>query len=147
PSVDALRISVGDEAEIDLPNGAVAARVRAITPDISLESRTATVVLTPLGSAGLQPGQLLTARIIARPATPGETAILVPDAALQKMNGDDAVFVRTKDGFQTRPVTLGSAVGGMTAIRAGLRAGEEVATANSFLIKAELEKASAGDDE
>lgn len=147
PSADAQRVAVGDSAEIDAPEGMVPARVRAITPDINLQSRAATVILTPLRPGSLQPGQLLAARIIVKGGARAQAAILVPDAALQKMNGEDALFVRTQNGFEKRAVTLGSSAGGMTEIRSGLSAGEEIATANSFLIKAELEKGSAGDDE
>lgn len=147
PSTDAQRVAVGDAAEIDTQAGPISARVRAVTPDIGLQSRAATVVLTPLRPGSLQPGQLLAVRILVQDNGTGDAAILVPDAALQKMNGEDAIFVRTKDGFETRAVTLGAAAGGMTEIRSGLRAGEEIAAANSFLIKSELEKGSAGDDE
>jgi cobalt-zinc-cadmium efflux system membrane fusion protein len=76
-----------------------------------------------------------------------QAAVLVPSVALQKMDGGDAVFVRTKDGFRVRPVITGSESGGMTEVHSGLKPGEEIATSNSFLLKAELKKGSAGDDD
>jgi cobalt-zinc-cadmium efflux system membrane fusion protein len=147
PSADAQRVAVGDAAVIDLPQGPVAARVRAITPDINLQSRAATVVLTPREPGALQPGQLVSTRIIVAHGHGDAATVLIPDLAVQKMNGGDAVFVRTKEGFRVRPVITGSEAGGMTEIRSGLKPGDEIATANSFLLKAELGKGSAGDDE
>ena len=145
PSVDAQRIRIGDPAIIDLPQGAVEAHVRAITPDIGLASRAATVVLVPRGPALiLQPGQLVSARIIVAHGHSDATTMLVPADALQKIDGEDAVFVRTKDGFRVRTVTPGTQTGGMAEIRGGLKAGEEIATANAFLLKAELEKGGGG---
>ena len=145
-SADAQRIRAGDSAVIDLPQGAVEASVRAITPDIGLQSRAATVVLVPRGNAGaLQPGQLVSARIIVAHGHSDAATILVPAEALQKIDGEDAVFIRTPDGFRVQNVMPGAQTGGMAEIRSGLKAGEEIATANSFLLKAELQKGSGGD--
>jgi cobalt-zinc-cadmium efflux system membrane fusion protein len=148
PSSDAQRIAIGDQATIDLPQGSIAAVVRAITPDINLQSRAATVVLSPHGDIrGLQPGQLVSARIFVRRAKASSTTLLVPTEALQKINGNDSVFVRTKEGFRAQTVTTGTESGGMTEVRSGLKSGDEIASGNSFLLKAELQKGSGGGDD
>lgn len=148
PSADAQRIAVGDNAVIDLPEGSVRAKVRAITPDINLQSRAATVVLNPEASVkALQPGQLVSARIIVAHGHTDFATVLIPTEALQKIEGNDAVFVRTRDGFRVQPVVPGSESGAMTEIRSGLKPGDQIATANAFLLKAELEKGSAGHDD
>lgn len=145
-SADAQRIAVGDRAVIELPQGAVEANVRAITPDIGLTSRAATVVLVPRGNPGvLQPGQLVSARIIVAHGHSDTATMLVPAEALQKIEGEDAVFVRTPEGFRVQTVTPGAQTGGMAEIRSGLKAGEEIATTNAFLLKAELQKGEGGD--
>jgi cobalt-zinc-cadmium efflux system membrane fusion protein len=147
PSIDAQRVAVGDRAIVELPQSTVDARVRAITPDISLQSRAATVVLVPAGSdAALQPGQLVSVRLIVAHGHSDAAAILVPAEAIQRIGGDTAVFVRTPTGFRIQPVTVGTENAGMTEILAGLQIGEEVANTHSFLLKAELEKVSGGDD-
>lgn len=147
PSNDVRRIAVGDSAVIELPSGPIAATVRAITPDLNTQSRTATVILVPRGEAGaLQPGQLVAARITVAHGHSDLSTVLVPTEALQKIDGGDAVFLRTPAGFRAQPVTAGAQSGMMTEIRAGLKPGNEIATANSFLLKAELEKESAGDE-
>jgi cobalt-zinc-cadmium efflux system membrane fusion protein len=148
PSGDAGRISVGDHATIDLPQGTISAVVRAITPDVNLQSRAATVVLSPLGDIrALQPGQLVSTHIYISRGHSGTGALLVPTEALQKIDGNDSVFVRTKDGFRVQSVTTGAEGDSMTEIQSGLKPGDEIATANSFLLKAELQKGSGGDDD
>jgi cobalt-zinc-cadmium efflux system membrane fusion protein len=148
PSQDAQRVSVGDKATVDLPQGAISAVVRAITPNIDIASRAATVVLVPTGDAqSLQPGQLVSARIFIAHGHGGVRTALVPTEALQKIGGNDAVFLKTDDGFKAQAVTVGGESGDTTEIQSGLKPGDEVATRNSFLLKAELEKDSAGDDD
>jgi cobalt-zinc-cadmium efflux system membrane fusion protein len=148
PSQDAQRVSVGDKATVDLPQGSITAVVRAITPNIDIESRAATVVLVPTGDAqSLQPGQLVSARIFIAQGHTGARTTLVPTEALQKIGGNDAIFLKTDDGFKVQAVTVGGESGGTTEIQSGLNPGDEIATHNSFLLKAELEKDSAGDDD
>jgi cobalt-zinc-cadmium efflux system membrane fusion protein len=56
------------------------------------------------------------------------------------IEGRDAVFVRTPDGFQVRNVTVGQRLGGQAEIVSGLTAADRVAVRNAFLLKAELNK-------
>jgi membrane fusion protein, heavy metal efflux system len=53
--------------------------------------------------------------------------------------------VRTHDGFLKRQVVLGQSDDRVVEVISGLRAGEEVAVSNTFLLKAELLKALAED--
>ena len=138
-AADAQRIAPGDRAFIETAEGPLATAVRAVAPALDLETRSATVVLSLAGSgAALQPGQLVRVRILPRGA--GSSAIVVPDEAVQSIQGRDAVFVRTSAGFQVRPVNLGRRSAGRVEIASGLESGEAVATRNAFLLKAELGK-------
>ena len=88
----------------------------------------------------LRPEMLATAEIAA-----GETRqeILIAPEAVQQVNGQDVVFVRSAtDRFTPRPVRLGSGVNGKVALAEGVRPGEEVVTQGSFLLKSQLLKAS-----
>ena len=58
----------------------------------------------------------------------------------------DVVFVRTGETYTQRPVKLGKRDPGQVEILSGLKAGEEVVTAQSFLIKADIEKSTAEHD-
>ncbi|WP_319798399.1 efflux RND transporter periplasmic adaptor subunit [Nitrobacter sp.] len=144
-AADAARLTAGDRAIVELPDGrTAAARVRAITPTLNGETRAATAVLDVTGT-GLQPG--LAVRVRMMPLR-GETtsAIVVPEEAVQSVNGRDVVFVRTADGFRARPVTTGQRSAGRIEISSGLSGGQVIATKNAFLLKAELGKG-AGEEE
>jgi membrane fusion protein, heavy metal efflux system len=62
----------------------------------------------------------------------------VPKQALQTVEGKRVVFVRTEEGFEKREVETGKSDDEAVEITAGLKAGEEIAVANTFLLKAEL---------
>lgn len=141
PSAEASRIQPGDEATLEFAgNREVGARVRSVTPSLDPESRSATAVLSlarPI--PGLQPGAFLQARI--RPSGEVDAGRMsVPESAVQTIDGAEVVFVRTRRGFQTRRVVTGARSGGRVVIESGLEANWRIATANAFLLKAELEK-------
>ena len=146
PIVDAVRVRPGDHARVEIAGGWIIARVRAITPAASLESRAATVVLEPLaGARSLRPGQFVRVAITAQ-AGGGTNFIVVPDEAVQSIAGRDSVFVRTRDGFLARSVSVASRNAGRAQIASGLKPGEVIAGRNAFLVKTQLEK-SAGEEE
>lgn len=135
---DARRIQPGARATVELIGGETrSATVRSVTPSLDAESRTATVVLMPEGTAGLTPGQGLRVRI--RPSVAAATGtISLPEEAVQSFEGRDVVFVRNARGFQAVNVTTGQRGGGRIEIIQGLRAGITVATRGAFLLKSEL---------
>jgi cobalt-zinc-cadmium efflux system membrane fusion protein len=140
---DAQRIRPGDAAVIELPGGGTLnATVRSATPGLDLESRTATVVLTPEGTSGIAPGQGLRVRVTPKGAPTGNSVAL-PEEAVQSVEGRDVVFVRKGKGFQATPVTVGMRSGGRVDIVAGVEPGAVVATKGAFLLKSELGKAEA----
>lgn len=139
-SADAQRVRPGDAAVIEVGNGEIRkAVVRAVTPGVNAETRSATVVLAlTVGGVGLQPGQTVRARITAGRGASG--AIVIPEDAVQSLEGRDTVFVRTPQGFRAQPVTVGQRSAGRAEVVAGLKSGDVVAVKNAFLLKAELGK-------
>ena len=143
-NVDAQRVAAGDRAIIEAGDGAtVAGKVRAVTPTLDAGTRQATAVIEPIGGS-FRPGQSLRVRILPRAAAVSE-GIVVPEDAVQSIDGRDVVFVRTPTGFVATPVTIGARSGGRIEITAGLKPGQSVATHNAFRLKAELAKGS-GDE-
>jgi cobalt-zinc-cadmium efflux system membrane fusion protein len=69
-----------------------------------------------------------------------EAAVTVASGALQTVDGQPAVFVRTRQGFVAQPVKPGRSDGKLTEILQGLSAGAVYAAANSYVLKAELGK-------
>jgi cobalt-zinc-cadmium efflux system membrane fusion protein len=136
---DAARIAPGDRALLELADGTgVEARVRSITSALSTETRAATAVLVPVGSQ-LRLGQTVRARIFPARAG-GSSAIVVPEEAVQSLEGRNVVFVRTAEGFKTVTVTTGARSAGRIEIVTGLAPGASIATTNAFVLKAEMAK-------
>jgi len=118
--------------------------VRAVTPTLNNETRSATAVLDVPGGI-LQPGLGVRVRLMPSRGSPTDS-IVVSEDAVQSFEGRDAVFVRTPQGFRARFVTLGQRSAGRIEIVSGLKSGETIATRNAFLLKAELGKG-AGEEE
>ena len=139
PAADIGRVAVGDKATIIAAGGnPVAATVRSVTPTVSGSTRAATVVLTPVSSArALISGEGVQARLHVKNGAPG---MVVPEDAVQNVDGHDVLFVRTKDGFRVQPVLVGARSRGVAQIVSGVAAGDMVATSNAFLIKADMIK-------
>lgn len=136
---DIGRIAAGDIATILAPGGTpVAAIVRSVTPTVSGSTRAATVLLTPVSPASrLVVGEGVQVRLHVKD---GAIGIVVPEDAVQNIDGRDVLFVRTKDGFRAQPVLVGIRSGGAAQIVSGINAGEQVATRNAFLVKADMIK-------
>jgi multidrug efflux pump subunit AcrA (membrane-fusion protein) len=69
-----------------------------------------------------------------------KTSVLtVPSDAVQQINGQDIVFVRTAtDRFTMRPVRVGPTLEGRTSVLEGIKAGEQIVVHGSFTLKSHL---------
>jgi len=72
--------------------------------------------------------------------------VIVPRKALQTIRSSPTLFVRDADGFEARQVRTGREDDDDVEIVSGLALGETYAVANTFLLKAELEKTEAGNE-
>jgi membrane fusion protein, heavy metal efflux system len=72
--------------------------------------------------------------------------VVVKREGLQKFRDWDVVFVRAGTTFEARPLELGRTDGEWIEVRSGLSAGEKYASANSFILKADVGKAGASHD-
>jgi cobalt-zinc-cadmium efflux system membrane fusion protein len=109
-----------------------------VSPLLDKDTRTARVIAEIDNADGSwRPGSFVTVAITLneRPVP-----VVVPTTALQKIGGQQIVFVRTKDGFEKRGVVLGQREDQSVEILLGLTAGEIVALSNTFSLKAELSK-------
>lgn len=117
-------------------------RIVFLSPLLDPETRSARAVAElPNADGHWRPGAFVSANL----ATAEQAvAILVPREALQEVEKEKVVFVRTPDGFEKREVALGRE--GMDGVEVifGLDAGTEIAVAGSFALKAELGKSEAG---
>lgn len=138
PVTDAQRIRPGDRALVELPNGGVVeAGVRSVTPSLDPQSRAATVVLQLSGApGGLTQGQAVRVRVTPRGSL--ESGIILPEEAVQQIEGRDMVFIQVKGGFQAVPVSVGPRSGGRVEILDGIRSGQVVVTQGAFVLKSQL---------
>jgi membrane fusion protein, heavy metal efflux system len=114
-----------------------------ISPMLDREAHSARVVAEIAnGDGNWRPGSLVHATIeVGEYAAP----LVVPTSAVQTIGKGQVVFVRTADGFEKRPVTLGHSDDRISEIAAGLVAGETIAVTNTFALKAEFLKSLAED--
>ncbi|MDR6982573.1 cobalt-zinc-cadmium efflux system membrane fusion protein [Rheinheimera pacifica] len=70
-------------------------------------------------------------------------AVAVKKNALQRIDNQPAVFVRHGDSFEVHKLTLGREDDDYIEVLSGLEAGSEYASANSFVLKADLLKSGA----
>lgn len=71
-------------------------------------------------------------------------AVVVPRSSVQSSKGREVLYVREEDRFEERRVVLGRKDATRVEVLSGLRAGELVAAAGSFVVKADLGKSEAG---
>ncbi|MBQ5948083.1 efflux RND transporter periplasmic adaptor subunit [Massilia sp. ST3] len=102
-------------------------------------SATARVVLANPGAAW-RPGLAVNVDVVTGSS---QAAVAVPREAIQTHDGRQVVYRRVKEGFAAQPVATGRSDGRFVEITSGLRAGERVAAAGSFAIKAEQGKGEA----
>jgi len=76
-----------------------------------------------------------------------EVPVAVVAEAIQTHQDRPVVFVQHEDLFEVRPVTLGRRDGEWVEVREGLSAGERYAAQNSFVLKSELGKSAAADED
>jgi len=113
-------------------------RVRVVNAMITPETRTGDVIATFKNPGfALRPGVLLNAEVTLEQSP---VKVLVPRAAIQLVHNEPAVFVRVKDGFDKRVVELGDGDELSVEIVKGIKPGETIAVANSFVLKAEAGK-------
>lgn len=121
--------------------------VSFISPALDPATRTVQVRIEPTDRHDeLRPGVFAQAEIESAGSAASEPVLAVPDSATQVVEGELSVFVLVpgeENTFAKRTIVVGSTIGGFVAVLSGLAEGEHVVTEGSFLLKAELGKASA----
>ena len=143
---DAGRVRPGATVNIKAAGRQATAKVTFVSPALDANTRLVPVIATLDNRDGLwRVGEPVTASF-ALTGSGGDGAIRVPLTAVQTEEGRSVVFVRTKTGFQATAVQLGDSAGDSVIIKSGLKGTEEIATVNSFTLKAELGKSEAAED-
>lgn len=126
------------------PDRVIEGRVSAAPPKVEETTRTAEVRVDVKDARGLAPGMYAHAEIeLEGPPAP---VLAVPDEAVQTIEGAPAVFVPVEGepgAFRPRAVRLGETFARRVVVLEGLAEGDAYVAAGSFLLKAELGKATA----
>jgi cobalt-zinc-cadmium efflux system membrane fusion protein len=130
-----ITVSTGSDTD-PLP-----ATIMFVSPLLDKDTRSARVVASVENPQNiLRPGTFVTAEI---PFQQVRVEVIVPKTAVQSIDGQSAVFVRTPDGFSPRIIVTGREDGNSLEVTSGLAIGDRIATANTFVLKADLGKSAA----
>lgn len=124
-------------------------QISYVAPMIDPHTRTVSVrVAVECEDRSLKPGMFVEVEIASTDRNNPEPApvIAVPDIAVQTVEGETSVFVPVpgeENTFAKRAVSVGKAVAGLVPVYRGLVEGEAYVASGSFLLKADLGKATA----
>lgn len=136
PESFAGSVECGTELSVSLdafPDKDLRARLTRIYPELNSRMRTRTVEAKLLEKE-LAPAPGMFARIKLE-IQKAENVILVPDGAIIRRNGDNAVFVLEEGKASMRPVSLCLSDGHNTQIEDGIEAGDQIITKTSRQIR------------
>ena len=146
PERDVSQVRIGSPVSVTVdavPGRRFAGRITFIGSQLNPQTRTLTArALIP--SAGvLRPGMFARGQI---QTGVGASAVTVPAAAVQEMDGGKVVFVAADEPntFVKRQVVVGATEGGRTTIKSGLKIGDRAVVEGAFLVKAQAMKAELG---
>ncbi|MBB5457049.1 efflux RND transporter periplasmic adaptor subunit [Paraburkholderia sp. Cpub6] len=140
PEHDAAAVHAGQTVAVNVdayPNQPFNGRVIDVADQADPNTGTVMVRCEVPNPGGLLRANLFATANIAAPL--GHDSVLVPDSALQDVNGRTVVFVPAGQGhFLPRTVHTGVAESGMTEIVSGVAAGTPVVANGSYWLKAAL---------
>jgi membrane fusion protein, heavy metal efflux system len=139
---DLSRLHVGQAVRIQVrayPEREFPGRILQLGEKLDPDTRTLQIrILVPNPQGRLKPEMYATATL---QGSEHRAAVLVPEEAIQDVNGVSVVFVRsTPNQFEARPVKTGEHSEGETEILEGLKSGESVVVKGSFLLKSQILK-------
>jgi cobalt-zinc-cadmium efflux system membrane fusion protein len=140
---DLAKVALGNRIVIDPEDGEppLEAKITYVSPVGSSDTQSALArVSLPNEKMRLRPGLFVTGRLL---LSEKPVAVVVKLSALQTMENRTVVFVRSGEKFEIRDVEIGARDGEFAEILFGVLEGDSYAAKNSFVIKAEIGKASA----
>lgn len=144
---DLGRVRVGDPILIDPADGGpkIEAKISYVSPVGSSETQSALArAAVPNAEQRLRPGLFATGRLT---LSAKKVAVAVKSSALQTLENRTVVFVRDGEKFEARDVEIGERDLDFVEITFGVLEGDLYAARNSFIVKAELAKGGAEDND
>ena len=143
---DLSEIKIGQKAEIFSPTNEIyTGKLFYISPIIDEKTRTAVTRVKIDNRKGIwKPGMFITAKVY---TSVKKVDVAVPKDAVQILSGEKVIFVKTKNGFAPRVVSLGLENGKNVEVLSGLHPGDIYVAKGAFIFKSELLKESFGGEE
>lgn len=138
---DVAKAQLGQKVRIKNVNGSIAGagKIIYIAPSGNRNNQVTIVrVLMNNSDSEWKPGLFIDAEITLSEVT---APLVVSNEALQLVEGENVVFVKSEERFEPRPVRLGRSDGELSEVLSGLTAEEVYVAKNSFVLKSELGKA------
>jgi len=142
---DASRVKAGQAVQVKSPVAELSAqgRVSYVGPFGNSNQALTARVEIPNPGHRWAPGLYVTGEVT---LAQNSAALAVQSGAIQMIEDKPVVFVQREGNFSAHPVTPGKTDGQYTEVLQGLAAGDVYASANSYVIKAELRKSEAAED-
>ena len=135
-SIDDVRPGQSVTVKATDSNASATSPITYVTPLMNESTRSAKArVVLDNASGQWYPGQFITGAVTVDTV---DAEVAVPKSAVQNMDGQPTVFIRTGKGFRASPVKLGREADGKVEILKRLASGERYAAKNTFTIKAEF---------
>lgn len=132
---------LGDPTEVRSSDGRHwTARVAGIPSVLSEDTRRLSFRLELIDGVLPLPGQPVEVRV------PFAVAVILPQAALQQVDGQWGVFVRSGDHAEFHPVRRGAELAANVVIEDGVKPGESIAADGAYLLKSLWQKTRLGGD-
>jgi len=140
-------VKQGQTVTISTGNGIPDAQgvIAYVEPVVGDKTRSATArVVLPNPEKQWSPGLFVTAKVTINTVDVG---ILVPKVAIQTIEGKSVVFVREGEGFEARRIKIGRHNASHVEVLSGVNPGDQFVSKQSFLLKADLGKSEAKDND
>jgi membrane fusion protein, heavy metal efflux system len=133
---------VSISAGFDLPDAR--GTISYVRPIVGEETRTAIARIVLPNPDGLwRPGMFVTGAI---GISEVDVAVLAPLTAVQQLEGQDIVFVRTPEGLEPRAIRTGRRSETEVEITSGVASGDEYVASGGFVLKSQLQKSELADE-
>lgn len=150
PEARLSEVGVGSRARIEvaaLRSELFEGTVSLVSSTVDAQTRSARLRIEVANrNTSLKPGMFARATVWTNAVDGAEPVLVIPDEAVQIVEGRPSVFVPVPgeaNTFKPVSVKVGKSVGGMLPVFDGLKSGDELVVSGSFILKAELGKSGA----
>lgn len=140
------KVKLGQKIFLKLwgPNEAIDGKIEYISPIVNYDSQAFLARTTINNSSNKwRPGSFVYAELV---LVDDIVALSIDEKAIQILEDKKVIFVKGIDGFEARNVELGRSGDGFVEVKSGVLKGDQYVSSNSFVLKSELLKATAGHD-